>query len=128
MNLNSKNMEYSGNEIVKTIIKNENITQRELATKLNVSEQLVSKWVNHENTPTNKTLLALVLEFRSINPYWILTGEGNYDNTDWSGTSKECKGCEEKEKMIGFLEDHLQTLKDQIAIMKAHMPGYPKAV
>lgn len=111
-------MKDSGNEVIKTIIRVEKITQRELANKLNVSEQLVSKWVNYENTPTIKSLLTLVLEFRSINPYWILTGEGDYENTEWKQSSYQCNYCLEKDRTISILQDHIGTLKEQNMLLK----------
>lgn len=101
-------------KVVKTIIENEGITQKRFAEIIGVSEQLVSKWVHGSNLPTEKGLCKIIMEFRKYNPYWIISGAGNPDNTEWEETNTGCRNCAEKDRTIQYLEDHIKTLKTQL--------------
>lgn len=116
----------SKNEVVKTIIDREGITQKKFAEIVEVSEQLVSKWVKGPNLPTEKGLLKIIMEFRAYNPYWIITGKGNPDNTEWEESKSGCKNCDEKDRTIQYLEDHIKTLKTQLDWIMRQSNGQTK--
>ncbi len=106
------------NKVVKTIIEGEGISQKKFAEIIGVSDQLVSKWVHGSNLPTEKGLCKIIMSFRAYNPYWIISGQGNPDNTQWEDSSSECKSCLEKDRTIAILQDHITTLKEQNELLK----------
>ncbi|MCX5876702.1 MAG: helix-turn-helix transcriptional regulator [Deltaproteobacteria bacterium] len=52
------------------------LLQDELAARLNVSKMTVGRWERGEREPDYSNLVAILKEFSSINPGWLLTGEG----------------------------------------------------
>lgn len=64
--------------------KEKGLTQEELAEKINVARQTVSKWETGDTLPDVESLknLALVLEF-SIDEILGIETDGNDDKTEW---------------------------------------------
>jgi len=52
------------------------LLQDELAARLNVSKMTVGRWERGEREPDYSNIVAILKEFSSINPGWLLTGEG----------------------------------------------------
>ena len=66
---------------IKDIRKKNNLTQKQLADKLNVTYQAVSKWENGKNVPDISTLQQISKEF-NLNIDEILEGRKNIHNTN----------------------------------------------
>lgn len=72
------------NEVIIKKRKENNLTQEELAEKLNVARQTVSKWETGETTPDFNSLkdLAITLNF-SVDNIIGIEKEENDDITEW---------------------------------------------
>ena len=56
-----------------------NMTQRELAGRINVTRQAITKWENDNGTPKIETILALARLFK-VSYSYMLTGDDRYSN------------------------------------------------
>lgn len=65
--------------------KEKNLTQEQLAEKLNVARQTVSKWETGESVPDIESLkkLAILLEFSIDEAFGIETDNDNDDKIEW---------------------------------------------
>lgn len=69
------------NENIKKLRKSKGISQEELAIKLNVVRQTVSKWENGNSLPDLGTLVGLV-DFYNVDIKEIIDGERKSENMD----------------------------------------------
>jgi len=54
-----------------------NITQKDFAKKIGVSEQAVSNWKNQGSAPGLDTILKITRAYHDINVRWLLLGHGD---------------------------------------------------
>ncbi|MHB8987814.1 MAG: helix-turn-helix domain-containing protein [Desulfobulbia bacterium] len=52
------------------------LLQDELAARLRVSKMTIGRWERGEREPDYSNIVAILKEFSSVNPGWLLTGEG----------------------------------------------------
>lgn len=56
------------------------MNQREFSEFIGVSQQLVSTIVNYSKKPNETILFAIIDNIKNVDPIWLLTGVGNYEN------------------------------------------------
>tara|TARA_R110002049_G_scaffold25354_2_gene89150 strand:- start:4541 stop:4993 length:453 start_codon:yes stop_codon:yes gene_type:complete len=62
------------------VFKDTNMNQREFSEFIGVSQQLVSTIVNYSKKPNETILFAIIDNIKNVDPIWLLTGVGNYEN------------------------------------------------
>ncbi len=64
------------NHRIKLLIKSKNISQSELARKLDVTRGSVNQWLSGKQIPGHKPLMKMFELFPDINSDWLLLGRG----------------------------------------------------
>jgi len=54
-----------------------NVTQKDFAQEIGVSEQAVSNWKNQGSSPGLDTILKIIRAYHNINVRWLLLGHGD---------------------------------------------------
>lgn len=62
------------------VFKDTKMNQREFSEFIGVSQQLVSTIVNYSKKPNETILFAIIDNIKNVDPIWLLTGVGNYEN------------------------------------------------
>ncbi len=72
-------------ERIHTIQERENMTQKEFAAAIGISQASLSSIYNGHTLATNRHVEAIHKRFPEINTDWLMFGEGEMDNTGVSG-------------------------------------------
>lgn len=62
------------------IFKDSGLNQRQFSELIGVSQQLISAVINYTKKPNETILLAIIDNIKGIDPMWLLTGAGKYNN------------------------------------------------
>lgn len=62
------------------VFKDSGLNQRQFSELIGVSQQLISAVVNYTKKPNETILLAIIDNISEIEPMWLLTGKGKYNN------------------------------------------------
>ncbi len=62
------------------VFKDSGYNQRQFSELIGVSQQLISAVVNYTKKPNETILLAIIDNIPEIEPIWLLTGKGKYNN------------------------------------------------
>lgn len=103
--------ELALNERLKILIKKLGLSQREVCLKSKIEPPAFNRAFHGHAVPRFDMMEALYRAFPSINPHFLLTGEGNIFGSDQSGLEKCLAENEvlkdklkDKEKIIALLE------------------------
>jgi len=107
-------MEMTVNQRIGFFLKEKNIPQTEIATKLSVTKQTVSNWINGTVQIPLKHLISLISEYDYLNVRWLLTGEGTLETGQAPADTPEEK---KKEGAIELLKEQLATREKMIATL-----------
>ena len=62
------------------VFKDSGLNQRQFSELIGVSQQLISAVINYTKKPNETILLAIIDNIKGIEPMWLLTGVGKYNN------------------------------------------------
>ena len=62
------------------VFKDSGLNQRQFSELIGVSQQLISAVINYSKKPNETILLAIIDKISEIEPMWLLTGKGKYNN------------------------------------------------
>jgi transcriptional regulator with XRE-family HTH domain len=106
---------------IRLLIKSKNISQSELARKLDVTRGSVNLWLSGKQVPGQKQLMKLFELFPDISADWLLLGRGemSYDNKHSGIDSRflEKQLIDQGEKM-GLYEKLLQEKDERIVLLE----------
>lgn len=64
------------------VYKDSNLNQRQFAELIGVSQQLVSAVINYKKSPNESILFGIIDNITGIDPLWLITGIGKYNNNN----------------------------------------------
>lgn len=87
-----------------------------------------SGWINQGKAIPLDKVVKIVRLITDINARWLLTGEGEMDMPEpgvalepavtYKAKTDYCPLCAEKDKLIDALNDHIESLKNQLSDVK----------
>ena len=96
--MNSKHQERAQRVI--RVFKDSNLNQRQFSELIDVSQQLVSAVINYKKRPNETILFGIIDNIKDIDPIWLITGVGKYNNSNVLN-SNESNSLESKiEKIV----------------------------
>ena len=96
--MNSKHQERAQRVI--RVFKDSNLNQRQFSELIDVSQQLVSAVINYKKRPNETILFGIIDNIKDIDPIWLITGVGKYNNNNVLN-SNESNSLESKiEKIV----------------------------
>jgi transcriptional regulator with XRE-family HTH domain len=82
------------------VFKDSNLNQRQFSELIDVSQQLVSAVINYKKRPNETILFGIIDNIKDIDPIWLITGVGKYNNSNVLN-SNESNSLESKiEKIV----------------------------
>ncbi len=75
-----KNEDRQRTERIIKVFKDSKLNQRQFSELIGVSQQLISAVVNYTKKPNETILFAIIDNIPAIDPMWLLTGRGKYNN------------------------------------------------
>jgi transcriptional regulator with XRE-family HTH domain len=101
------------NQRVVELINVKKIKRADMARICKMTHQSMTSFVEgKQNSLKSSALENIVKEFKDIDPYWLLTGEGNM-LTEERPLSSECFECEQNKKLLKMSEQNNKS-KDKI--------------
>lgn len=64
------------------VFKDSKLNQRQFSELINVSQQLVSAVINYKKKPNELILFGIIDHIKVIDPIWLLTGVGTYNENN----------------------------------------------
>jgi len=116
-------MENSINQRIKELVKEFGISQKELASVLNIKQQNVTNWLSDKiNQPIpEKYYLLMYEQFKGINLNWFLLGQGQKyaDPLKNNNTIVKCQSCIKKDGVIEELKSQIE--KQSVELKKLYI-------
>jgi hypothetical protein len=82
------------------VFNDSNLNQRQFSELIDVSQQLVSAVINYKKRPNETILFGIIDNIKHIDPIWLITGVGKYNNNNVLN-SNESNSLESKiEKIV----------------------------
>ena len=97
-------------ERIKKIRLLKGLTQKELATELNISHQSVSKWERAESIPNTFQLIALSKVFSVTTDYLLLGNHRQFEGSHSSGAVKPIEAMTHEELLVLFEKTLVQDM------------------
>jgi len=123
------------NHRIKLLIKSKNISQSELARKLDVTRGSVNQWLSGKQIPGHKPLMKMFELFPDISADWLLLGRGEmsiadkFSGSDNSFLKKQLMDQAEKmglyEKLLNEKDARIKLLENIISLT-ANSPAKEK--
>ena len=123
------------NHRIKLLIKSKNISQSELARKLDVTRGSVNQWLSGKQVPGHKPLMKMFELFPDISADWLLLGRGEmsiadkFSGSDNSFLKKQLMDQAEKmglyEKLLNEKDARIKLLENIISLT-ANSPAKEK--
>jgi transcriptional regulator with XRE-family HTH domain len=107
---------------IKLLIKSKNISQSELARKLDVTRGSVNQWLSGKQVPGHKPLMKMFELFPDVSSDWLLLGRGEMSNENkFSGSDNSFlkKQLMDQAEMIGLYKQLLSEKDARIKLLES---------
>ncbi len=104
------------------VFNNSNLNQRQFSEMIDVSQQLVSAVINYKKRPNETILFGIIDNIKDIDPIWLITGVGKYNNnnvfnsTERSSLESKIEEIVEKrfEKLSNELNQKISNIEEHV--------------
>lgn len=119
--------EYQVNDRIIELMESLRYKPSDFSRSIDVIPSRITNIIQKKNKPNLEVVQKVLVNFRNINPYWLILGEGTMFRTGSgeveAGQSEDEGGdaelrylkqiVKQQEEMIGALKDHIATLKKE---------------
>lgn len=100
------------------LLKLNNLTQKQLADKIKVKQQIVNRWVNNKALPTTKNLDKLAEFFSVPVSYFYNENQNNNSGIINNGNNNNNSINSNNNQRLEFLEEKIKRLELEIELLK----------